>query len=263
MAGVVRKGIEVTAEELGKKFPGDPASAIDRAILILRGTVLDVLTSISCSEWGVSEQRSYGQIANESIRLTTSSSVQDGMQHMKQLQSILQQIADSLAQPQTNSLLSWGKQKNALELYRESEKELGQLRDYLETILPTLRETQNKLEDISTRSSSLMKEINARCIAIQYIEELLGQEDSRSSHLVNQRIVLLKTIANIQDGITLRTSMIRNIDALADRIQESVLVTLPGWIDKLVLAFQAQTITETERYTLYEGLKALINQKTN
>jgi hypothetical protein len=260
MAGVVRKGIEVTAAELKKKFPGDPLSAIDRAIRILQGVIVDKLTPISCSQWGVDVQRQYESLARESVRLTTSSAVQDGLKHMERLQIILKDIADSLA-PQSSGFHLWGKQKNALELYHGSETELHQLRDHLQDILPSLRETQKKLGDISTKSTSLIDETNAQCIAIQYVEELLGDEDERTSHLTSQRIALLKTIANMKDGVMLRRSISRDIDSLADRIQDSVLVALPGWIDKLMLAFQAQrTVTETERYTLYEGIKALINK---
>lgn len=257
IAGVISKHIEVSVDELSKRFPAESRQVLLRVNTILGSISLQQLTPVSCSQWGMEALNQYKKLTDESTALVTAGCVQDGSHYMKRLNEILQEIASALSDSQTFHL--WGQPKNALEVYDASKREIGQLCKALDLILPGLRATQKAITEVSSKSLALIDELNAQCIAVQYVEELLGAGDDRIVQLESQHIVLLKTIANVQDGILLRKSVLSSIDQLADRIQEGILVTLPGWTDKLMLAFQSGQATETERYTLYEGIKKLIH----
>jgi hypothetical protein len=60
--------------------------------------------------------------------------------------------------------------------------------------------------------------------------------------------------------LLLRQTHSRDIDVLADKIQDGVLIVLPGWIDRFHLLYSRQNVTPTDTYTLHQGLSDLLNR---
>lgn len=260
MPGTIRKGIEVSAAELLRKFPATPQETIAKAIVILRGTIVETLNGAICSQWGSQAQKVYGTLVEESLRLTSSATVRDGMRHASRLYTILGEVGATFQNGGSKGFLHWGKSLTPWEKLTEVRIELDQLRVYLGSILDELRTTQTRLEAIMQELADHTNDLDASNIAAQVIVDHIGMNDSRAPHLLTQCQSLTKTMAQIADGVLVRQATIDQIDALADKIQESILVTLPAWIEKVAFTFQQSSVTETERYSLGQGLEEILNQ---
>ena len=260
MPGTIRKGLEVAAADLAVGFPAANAETIKKVIRILKGTVAEALTGVSCSQWGLHIQAEYGKLVDESLKLVSAPAVRDGMRHAGRLFILLSQIAETFKGDGSKSLLSWKKSATPIEKLDEVRVELDQLRTYLGSILGDLRTTQTRLEEINKELEQKKEELDVWSIAAQFLSEHLGASDSRAPHLLGQSLTLTKMVARITEGAQLRQSTIDEVDALADKIQEGILVTLPAWIEKVSLTFQKTSVTETERYTLREGLEEILNK---
>ena len=259
MPGVVRKGLEVSTVDLERLFPGYSRMTINLVAEILKSTIVDTLSMVSCSQWGGNVQAKYQKLVNESLKLTSAQAVQDGARHNVRLYELLQELVEAFRNEGSSGLI-FRKKINPEEKLREIREELDQLRDHLGRILPELRVTQERLEEIGSDSGKLAEELQAWSLGANYLADHIGPNDSRSVHLMDQGISLTKMIAHVQEGIMLRNVTIQEVDALADRIQESVLVTLPAWLEKTSFTFRKTKVTDTEHYELRQGLEQIVNQ---
>ncbi len=260
MPGTIRKGLEVVATDLEIRFPGATPETLKKAMRILKCTVVETLNGATCSQWGFHLQSEYTKLVDESLKLTSSAAVRDGMRHAARLYALLTEVAATFQGAGSKSLLSWKKTATPWEKLAEVRVELDQLRTYLGSILSELRTTQTRLEGISDELMDYTHELDASSIAAQFVADHLGASDARAQHLQGQSLTLAKMIAHITEGVLLRKSTIDEIDALADKIQESILVTLPAWIEKISLTSQKTSVTDTERYTLRQGLEEILNK---
>ncbi|MCA9356614.1 hypothetical protein H6784_04600 [Candidatus Nomurabacteria bacterium] len=255
--GTVRKGFVVETADLKKAFVGSSHEVIVRAVILLRGTIVETLNTSACSQWGAIVGQRYGVLVNEALTHASSKAIRDGASHMRRLYRLLEEVAQAF-QKKSSKGRFWEKAKTPWEKFHDVQAEVDQLRVLLGNVLPGLREVQVKLGNVSTDLLELSSEIEAWSIAACFLADTLGQNDQRSSHLMDQSISLAKMIALIQEGVLMREDSIREVDALADRIQEGVLVTLPAWIEKVVHVSQKTSHTETDSYTLRQGIENII-----
>jgi hypothetical protein len=260
MPGMIRKGLDVSVAELEKTFPGTSRETLDQTARILKDTIVESLGAVSCSQWGYEVQARYNELVNESLALASVKTVQDGARHNSRLYALLSEVAQAFRDNGPHDFAFWKKQVTPQEKFEDAHDELEQLRGLLGNALPVLRAIQTRLEKLSHESLRLATELDASGIAAHYVADTLGAGDDRSSHLMDQSVSLTKTIAHIREGILLRQESVQEIDALADRIQESVLTTLPAWIEKATLVFHNPSATDTERYTLRQGLEDIVRQ---
>ncbi len=258
MPGTVRKGLEVSVVELERDFPGTARKTLVQVARILKDIIVETLTTVSCSKWGVGVQEKYAGLVDQSLALTSASVVQDGMRHNSRLYTLLEEVALSFQDGGSPSLMFWKKRQNPWETLRGHRHELDQLREHLSQALPRLRTTQSSLKELSSRFVELESELDASSVAAHYVAKMLGPGDDRAMHLTDQSMSLTKTIATIQEGRPLREMSITQIDALADRIQESILVTLPAWLERVSLVFHGPSVTDTDCYTLRQGLEEIM-----
>lgn len=256
--GTVRKGFDVSTSDLGKVYPGASSEILTKVEMILKSTIVETLNTIACSQWGSKTQARYTELVSESLRLTSAQVVQDSIRHNIRLYELLEEIAVSFQFKNSKVFQFWKKVQTPWEKLQSVRNELTQLREKLSRALPELRNTQSSLNDISLEFQKLVAELDAFSVSANYIADHLGSGDSRSAHLLDQSVSLTKMIAHIQEGVILRTATVQEIDSIADRIQESVLSTLPAWIEKASLVLQRSSTNETERYVLRQGLEEII-----
>lgn len=256
--GIIRKGLEVPLQDLEKAFPGTPREMLNRVMQILKDTILETLRAVTCSQWGQEVQSQYQQLVNESLKITSTTEARDGIQHLRRLYTVLEELALTLQSQGSKGLKFWEKKQTPWEKFQGCEHELDSLRQHLRQILPTLRTQQSRIEEISTEAIKVSEEIDAYSIAASYIADTLGPAHELSDHLVTQAMSLSKATAQIQEGNILRAVHAREIDALADRIQDGVLVTLPGWIERFSLLAIHSSMSETDAYALRQSLEDLI-----
>ena len=256
--GVIRKGLNVTLQDLEKAFPGTPREMLTRVVQILKDTIVETLRAVTCSQWGQEAQSRYQQLVNESLKITSTTEARDGIQHLRRLYTVLEELALTLQSQGSKGLKFWGKKQTPWEKFQGCEHELDSLRQHLGQILPTLRTQQSRIEEISAEAVRVSEEIDAYSIAASHIADTLGPAHELFNHLMTQVMSLSKATAQIQEGNILRAVHAQGIDALADRIQDGVLVTLPGWIERFSLLVMQPSMSETDAYALRQSLEDLI-----
>lgn len=258
MPGTIRNGLEVTLQELEKAYPGNSRETLNRVLQILKGTIVETLRVVTCSQWGQSAQEKYQELVKDSLEITSKGEARDGTKHLSRLYTILEEIVLLFQNQGSKGLKFWEKKQTPWEKYLERQGELDQLRQYLGQILPTLRDQQRRIEEINDQAQNVSSEIDAYSIAAQYVADTLGPAHELSGHLLTQSMSLTKMIAQIQDGTILREAHGRAIDSLADRIQDGVLITLPGWIEHFSLISLNPSMSETDNYSLRQSLEDLV-----
>jgi hypothetical protein len=258
MPGVIRKGLEVTLQDLEEMYPGTPRDILHQSLQILKDTFVETLNIVACSQWGQVAQEKYQILVKESLEISLGGETRDGTQHLSRMLNILEDLVSLFQVPGSKSLKFWGKKTiTPWEKYLEYESELKTIKSHLEKILPALREQQNRIENINEQAQKVSSLTDAYIISARYIAHLLGTNDL-AHHLINQGMSLTKIIAQVQGGIVLRNAHGRAIDTLADCIQEEVLVSLPGWIERFALLSQKPSMTLTDSYSLRQSLEDLV-----
>lgn len=258
MPGTVRQGVMVEISELAKRFPGIPETTLVQVKDVLKNTVAETLTTVQCGMWGTSAQRIYAGLVDSSLKLTQGKAVKDGSRHLSRLYELLQEIATSFSEESPQGFAFWKKRKGSNEVFTENQDELNQLRNTLEHLLPDIDIVRIGLEEVSTKLGELPSRIDAEALAGQYLADLFEKSDMQKAQvLADQSMSLTKTIAHIQEGILLRNATIQEINALVVKIRETVLVTLPAWLEKASLV-SSRHHTETDIYTLREGIDDII-----
>jgi hypothetical protein len=258
--GTIRRGLDIDAAQLAKHFPAALPGALGLAVHTLQNTIVSTLSASHCAQWGMQVQKSYSTAVDASLAITTSVTLQSSLRNIERLQAMLQPLAESLLQAAPKSVLFWKTAPSAQTLLQQAQPELTQLRQHLAQALPELRAMHAGLEHISSELLQLCTTLDAHSIAAHYIADLLGHTDTRAPSLMQQSAALVQMVSHIQQGIVLRGSSSESLQALVHRIQDTVLVALPAWLEKMSLLSHTQQINATERYTLGQHLGGLIAQ---
>lgn len=256
ITGTIRKGLEVTVEELKKRFPGESVLLLEKVVAILAGTVVETLTVVQCNALGQAVQREYSDLVGQSLTLVQDAVFQDSPRHLGRLYSLLEEIAQGF-QPQKRF---WQKSKTPFEELAEHKTELDQLRQILDSALPHLDRVRLGLEEVSAKMRLLASRVEAESLAAQYLADILEQkmETQKAQAAIMQSMNLTKVIANINDGIVLRAGSIQQLESLSSKIRDTVLSTLPSWIEKVSLVSKRPQ-TETDLYDLRRGIGDIVS----
>ncbi len=261
IAGTVRMGAHVSVEDLTRHFPGTPVEVLKSARYVLEGVVLDLLTDSQCVMWGGEIQKRFGELTERSLELTGSKVVQDSERHLARLYAILEELDEALRHKSSQGLLFWRKEETVWEKFQAAGNELNQLRTLLGQALPAIVDVESSLASLSSEFEKLCNDLDAESLAGRYIaEELLHGKDRTKQSLLDRSISLTETVAHIRQGILLRGQTADILGQFVSRVQDGVLHTLPAWIEIVTLAYQHSSHTETELYTLRQGLEDIINR---
>jgi hypothetical protein len=260
--GTIRTGIAVDANQLAKLFPGSSPEVIAIATDILSNTILESVTHEQAATWGMKDQKEYSRLVDESLKISTSSVLQSSLHHMDRLQSILNLLADAMLDAPKKGFRFWKSEKSSKELLEHSLDELTQLRQELGAHLPELKVMQSEMQSIGAHLMSLSTRLSAQSTAAHYVADHLEAHDMRGQALSQQSIAMHQLTAHIQSGMVLRQSTLHSIATLVQKIQDTVLVALPSWIEKISLIAQAKVMNDTEQYSMGKELQTLINKLT-
>jgi hypothetical protein len=258
--GTIRRGVEINSAQLAQHFPEALPAVLSQASHTLQNTIVSTLSPGQCAQWGMQAQKSYTKAVDASLAITTSATLQSSLRNIERLQAMLQPLADSLLKPAPKSVLFWKSAPSPQALLQLAQPELAQLRQHLAQALPELRAMQAHLEHISSELLQLCTTLDAQSLAAHYIADTLGPTDARVPSLMQQSTALVQMVSHIQQGLMLRSNSAQNMQTLVHRIQDTVLVALPAWMEKISLLSHAQQINATERYTLGQQLDSLLAQ---
>lgn len=257
--GTIRRGVEVSLPELAQRFPAAMPEALQQAQRLLQATIVDTLSATQAARWGEEAQQRYGALVDASLQITQATTLQTSLRHVARLHALLQGIADEWLAPAKSPLLFWKTSAGPAALLQASQGELAQLRQHLAEALPALRSLQAELQGIGSELAPLAVRLEAQSLAAHYLADLLDSgADPRAHALLQRASALAQTVLHIHGGLQLRQGSQHSLDGLVHRIQDTVLMALPAWTEKVALATQARQLNDTERYALAQQLQGLL-----
>lgn len=257
--GTIRRGVEVSLPALAQRFPAAMPEALQQAQRLLQATIVDTLSASQAARWGEEAQQRYGVLVDASLQITQATTVQTSLRHVARLHALLQGIADEWVAPAKSPLLFWKSNAGPAALLEARQSELAQLRQHLADALPSLRSLQAELQGIGSELAPLAVQLEALSLAAHYMADALdAAADPRAHALMQRASALAQTVLHIHGGLQLRQGSQHSLDGLIHRIQDSVLLALPAWMEKVALATQARQLNDTERYALAQQLQGLL-----
>ncbi len=256
MHGTVRKGIEVSIDELLKRFPGTHRETLEEVRSILKRKVLELLNDVECTQWGEQAQQAFGELTGRSLTLVGHDTVEECERHLSRLYAVLDELADAI-QNNGGVIPSWKKRPELKDLFGEHEEEISQLRELLKDSYPILAQVEAQLVSLVAEYESLKSTLDAEYCAATYVAEVLLDKRSKSREigiLLTRAGSLQETVANVQQSQLLREQAASQLQQLAARVQNGVLNALPVWLEQITLALQQAKVTPTETFTLRKAL---------
>ena len=258
--GDVRKGVEVTKDDLLRYAPSTPLEVIEEAQRILRGVVVKLLTDAQGVQWGDDRQKKYGELTEKSLLLVGSKLSQDSGRHLTRLLAILNEINEVLSSKPSKGFFR--KSADPRQEFDERKPELDQLRGLLEKALPELTQAEADLLTLADEFNKLATAIDAESLAARYLADVLVEKDKTRliQALEDRSGSLTKTAANIRHGMVVRAQAENNLRTLKLQITEGVRNALPGWIESVIIVFQQPSPTDTDLYGLRTGLDDILQR---
>jgi hypothetical protein len=251
--------VEVSLPALAQRFPAAMPEALQQAQRLLQATIVDTLSASQAARWGEEAQQRYGVLVDASLQITQATTVQTSLRHVARLHALLQGIADEWVAPAKSPLLFWKSNAGPAAQLQASQGELAQLRQHLAEALPALRGLQADLQGIGSELAPLAVQLGALSLAAHYLADTLDSAADPRAHALMQRAsALAQTVLHIHGGLQLRQGSQHSLDGLIHRIQDTVLLALPAWMEKVALATQARQLNDTERYALAQQLQGLL-----
>jgi hypothetical protein len=267
--GTIRRGVDVSSAQLAQRFPAATPEALQQAERLLQGTIVDTLSATQAARWGDEAQQRYGALVDASLQITQAATLQTSLRHVARLHALLQAMADQWLVPAKSPLLFWRSSASPAELLQASQGEVAQLRQHLADALPALRGLQAELQGIAGELAPLAVRLEALSLAAHYLADTLADNlaaqpgsdaDPRAYALLQRASALAQTVLHIHGGLQVRQGSQHSLDGLIHRIQDTVLMALPAWMEKVALATQARQLNDTERYALAQQLQGLMGQ---
>lgn len=262
ITGVARKGLEITKDELLRHFPGTADAVLEKAKQLLSEVIVEIISENNCLQYGIKKQQCYGELVEKSLKLSSHKSIQDSSHHIARLFILLQEVASTFKDDNGNGFAFWKKKDDPWEKFQEVYPEIGQLTALLNKQMPEIISIRAQLNAISLEFLSLLTELDASCVAAKFLSDQLSSSTKQqevSQCLLARSLSLAQTVVNIQQGVMTRESTVRDIDKLISRIQDSVLIRLPVWIEHISLFQSKATLTETDIYSCRQELQEVIN----
>lgn len=261
MPGTQYIPVVVEVAELKKEFPGASEDILTRVKTLLGGIVVTALTSAQCSTWGATVQREYSDLVDRGLALTQRRTVSDGVRHLGRLFTLLSEVSTSLIGTESHSVLKlWTKTEAPHEVLKDNEPEINQLRNLLGKLLPQLEQEVSEQRSFTIESENLIERVLVESLAGNHVSNLIpDHEQSNAQILLSRSMSLMKTVGFIKEGIALRNAAIVSTEGLTEKIRDTVLGTLPMWMEKVSLLSHGQH-TETELYELSQSAEAILQK---
>lgn len=255
--GRVVKTVDVTYEDLEKKFPTAEPKVIEAARTILCGIVLDSLDAASALSLGCSIQEKYSQLVDTWLALTNKGNATTALRHVARLKSILQEILDEL-----DDTSSWGgikslfKKETLKSRFDKAQPEISQLRSLLRSSDVQLTSEINNLKLMRKNAQSLLVQSKAFALACEYLCDLVGSD--LKSIVVDRGLAVSRTATMIVSQDSKFESDEKAVIALIGSIQEVVATEITA----LITLVASSKENDTQRFVIRDKMSDIIRKLT-
>ena len=258
MRGQIRRGLKISERDVMARFPLQPEQVAAQVVKVLSCILIDDLDWTQAQTLGVDLQREYGQLVQKLLDASSSDVMRTGPQHLSRLLTILQTCADDFNP--TSLLGGWLRKDKtpAVDLYRQ---EIEHLRSKLNVSMSDLDVPVRQIMGVRGKLKHLSEVLTAVSLACEWLADHPSVSEEVRSVLADRMISLTKTVGLVHQQQAQSLATANQLDALRDRIQDAVLITLPTWL--ATLASQVDELNETQRFVVRDDLRQIIHRLKN
>lgn len=264
MPGKIVRGMEVDRADLQRRFPASTPDILAKVQDRLKQTFLDTLTDVVCAQWGNTIQKRYAELTEKSLSVTSLTVLQDCQRHLVRLTELLGKLAEYFEGKHSTGIGPWKKTESPWNFFQAAQPEFNQLSQLLTANVPALVTQQEKLSSLELEFKTLAFELEVESIVGDYLAIVCLPKDRVTAiqALEMRSGSLVSTIALIKQGAAMRQIAQQNNAAILMRIQEGVQNALPAWRESVVFTYQRPAQSETDLYTLRQGLAGVRQRLT-
>jgi hypothetical protein len=271
IAGVERKRLAVTLDDLQKLSPDTESTVRARALQLLHAYVEETATDRTAVMWGYEIQQEYADLVSRTLSLSQTGVLKRVTGYLSRMLEILRTIdlasvAGLAGQTRTfqKFVKRMTKKIDTPEELEAARVELDQLVKLMSAAMRELLDLKDKLEQYSSRIDAIGFEVEASALAAQFLATYPRAKDQELSQRFEERSMsLTQTALQIRGSVSMRESEIEQPLRLIGAIQNVALVTLPAWlgsIASLTTLAQGRKPTPTEAGELAYQLQEILER---
>lgn len=270
--GAEPERVMVEIENLRRLAPQARPTVLKRALVLVRGFVVNGASERRAVLWGHETQQEYGLLVSQGLEFSRADALRRVAFHVNRMTTILESIdleAACGAGPTPGVLSRLVRSAHARidtpKKLEAARTELDQIVRLLGEALPNLLSLKESIEQHWRRIEVLGDEAEAVALAAEFLAMRLQEKRSTlSRRYLDRSISLVQTIAQIREATSLRDAQIEQPAHLVAVIQDVVLVRLPAWLGS-VAALEAaaagqRRVTSTEAGELTYRLRGILQQ---
>jgi len=238
--------MEVEFDTLAKRFPGTVGDMLVRTQAVLAGVSPQAMDSSAWLRFGVIAQESLTDLVKQRLDLMQSSAVRNVTQHLSRLQSLLQEVLESM----DGGLF----RKPVAKVWGSVVGEVRQLESLLSSAGSILAANVSELERLSKDNHEAGEALQANALAAEY---LLDQMDAQVGQLLVARLTSITgSQALVLEQLQMLTLDKERVQEIMTLVQDGVLLQLPAVYSQL--AGLSAKPSDTQRYLAVEKLTDIV-----
>lgn len=249
--GEQRRGVEVEVPELQQRFPAlgvDEAEAVQQ---VLRGAAPQAMTAREAAAWGQAPQQRYAALVERSLQLAQDPQRLAASQHVQRLHAMLEDVAEAIAAQLQPGLLNRFRAQ-PWELLAQQRAEIEQLRRALADATGVLERQLEETAAVRREMAGLAGTLQVHGLAASWLAEHRRPADAVAETLLQRATELTATQAHVAGAQLLREQAESDLRSLCACIRQAVLLLLPAWLEKALLAGRAAPTPTAARALQHE-----------
>lgn len=270
IAGVERKRIAVTADDLRALAPGAAPEVVARSLRTVQSYVVDDPSDTAVVLWGQRAQQDYADLVSDLLASAQADVLARVTVHLGRMTEILGSIdvgavagVDGASGPLTTYLKRVSRRIDTREELGRACAELEQLVRLLRAEMDGLLDLRKRIEEASERVDRLGDEVEASALGAQFLSTYLrGRDEARSRRFLERSMSLTQSALQIRGSASLRESQVEQPLRLIGAIQDVALVMLPGWLGSIasLAALAGRRATPTQAGEMAFQLRKILER---
>lgn len=242
--GYVPKRIDLSSDELKKGHALTEDRVLARAVEIVRHVCVEEFSERDAVMWGHEVQARYSTLVSEGLALIQDEVLGKVAGYLNRMTVILSSInlKKICGMEATSGILKRflsaedGEIATMKEL-QEAQRELGQILNLMSEKLSGLLLLKTRIEENSKKIDELGEELEALSIAASSVADYFAHEKQKgdfAQRIEERSASLVQTQAQIRASDCFRRAQVEQPLRLIGMVQQTALVTVPGWISAAV-----------------------------
>lgn len=255
--GVARAYLAVSAAELGRRFPEQPAAVLQSAARVLSTVSPQDFGWRQVQAIGAPSQALFGRASDQLLAVSRNEAQRTALQHVGRLVELLNCMLPAYG----GGTGLWSRKPRQHDLDRTF-REVDQLRKTLRDLLPTLDLLFADLDRCETDMDQARQDLAGAALACEYLTRAHPPMPRDALDVLPDRgLELSRASAAALQTLPLLTTQRLGLATLRQQIRESVLTAVPAWLATWSTA--PAEPNETERFSLHQALTRLLETLKN